>query len=161
MPNVFLTGPEQTHNGGVSAENVTLKIDGVDVAVAQQFQFTLTRNLNLLFEIGTTKTYYVGNRRQGQGQLNRVVAGASGFVDVMKKLGNMCAPVDVTLTGQGCQGGGGIVGAIAGAAGLGGGGTVTYKLKKATATSLGASVTAQDVIITESISVMFIDIDYS
>lgn len=144
MPNVFLTGPEQTHEGGVSAENVILTVAGQDVAVAQQFQFTLTRNLNLLFEIGTTKTYYVGNRRQGQGQLNRVVAGAQNFTSAMQKLGNMCDPQDVQLAGWGCKGG-----------------AVIYTLKKATATSLGASVTAQDVIITESIGIMFIDIDYS
>lgn len=144
MPNVFLTGPEQTHEGGVSAENVILTVAGQDVAVAQQFQFTLTRNLNLLFEIGTTKTYYVGNRRQGQGQLNRVVAGAQNFTSAMQKLGNMCDPVDVGLAGWGCKGS-----------------PVMYILKKATATSLGASVTAQDVIITESIGIMFIDIDYS
>lgn len=144
MPNVFLTGPEQTHEGGVSAENVILTVAGQDVAVAQQFQFTLTRNLNLLFEIGTTKTYYVGNRRQGQGQLNRVVAGAQNFTSAMQKLGNMCDPQDVQLAGWGCKGG-----------------SVIYTLKKATATSLGASVTAQDVIITESIGIMFIDIDYS
>lgn len=143
MPNVFLTGPEQTHNGGVSAENVILTVNGQDVMVAQQFQFTLTRNLNLLFEIGTTKTYYVGNRRQGQGQLNRVVAGATGFTGAMQALGNMCSPVNCQLAGWGCAGG-----------------AVAYTLKHTTATSLGASVTAQDVIITESIGIMFVDIDY-
>lgn len=143
MANVFLTGPAQTHNGGVSAENVILTVGGSDVAVAQQFQFTCTRNVNLLYEIGTTKTYYVGNRRQGQGQLNRVVAGAAGFTGVMTKLGNMCSPVDCQLGGWGCTGG-----------------AVTYTLKQATATSLGATVTAQDVIITESIGLIFVDIDY-
>jgi hypothetical protein len=143
MANVFLSGPAQTNNGGVSAENVILTVGGQDVMVAQQFQFTLTRNLNMLYEIGTTKTYYVGNRRQGQGQLNRVVAGASGFTGAMTKLGDMCTPVDCQLGGFGCKGG-----------------AVTYTLKQATATSLGASVTAQDVIITESIGIIFVDIDY-
>lgn len=136
-------GQEQTHNGGVQAENVTLRIAGQEAAVAQQFQFTLTRNVNLLFEIGTTKTYYVGNRRQGQGTLNRVVAGAAGFTGIVTALGNLCQPQDCQLQGFGCTGG-----------------AVTYTLKKALATSLGATVTAQDVIITESLGLIFIDIDY-
>jgi hypothetical protein len=136
-------GVEQTHNGGVKVENITLKIAGQDAAVAQQFQFTLTRNVNLLCEIGTNKTYYVGNRRQGQGTLQRVVAGAAGFTGIVKALGDLCLPQDCQLQGFGCTGG-----------------AVTYTLKKALATALGATVTAQDVVITESINLIFIDIDY-
>lgn len=143
MANVFLTGPAQTHDGGVSAENVTLQIAGQPAAVAQQFQFTCTRNVNLLYEIGSTKTYYVGNRRQGQGQLNRVVAGAAGFTGIVTALGNICEPKDCQLQGFGCKGG-----------------AVTYTLKHAVATSLGATVTAQDVVITESLGLIFVDIDY-
>lgn len=136
-------GVEQTNNGGVKAENVILTVGGQDVAVAQQFQFTLTRNVNLLYEIGTNKTYYVGNRRQGQGTLQRVVAGASGFAGLMTQLGDLCNPTDCQLGGWGCTGGG-----------------VAYTLKKALATALGATVTANDVVITESINLIFIDIDY-
>jgi hypothetical protein len=136
-------GQIQTTNGGVSAENVSLRIAGQEVAVAQQFQFTLTRNVNLLFEIGTTKTYYVGNRRQGQGTLNRVVAGAANFRGIVTDLGDLCAPKDCQLQGFGCTGG-----------------AVTYTLKHALATSLGATVTAQDVIITESLGLIFVDINY-
>lgn len=136
-------GKEQTHNGGVSAENVTLQIAGQEAAVAQQFQFTLTRNVNLLYEIGTTKTYYVGNRRQGQGQLNRVIAGAAGFTGIVTALGDLCSPKECKLQGFGCTGG-----------------AVTYTLKHTIATSLGATVTAQDVVITESLGIIFVDIDY-
>lgn len=140
----FPFGKEQQQVGVVTAEDVTLTVAGQDAAVAQQLQFTLNRTVNLLYEIGTVKTYYVGNRRQGQGQLNRVVAGASGFGAVVSALGNMCKPDEISLQGTACKGGGNTV----------------YRLTNVTLTSLGATVTAQDVIITESLGFIFLDIDY-
>lgn len=140
----FPFGQEQQQVGVVTAEDVTLTVAGEDAAVAQQLQFTLNRTVNLLYEIGTVKTYYVGNRRQGQGQLNRVVAGAGGFGAIVSTLGNMCAPDEISLQGTACKGGGNSV----------------YRLTNVTLTSLGASVTAQDIIITESLGFIFLDIDY-
>jgi hypothetical protein len=137
-------GQEQELKGVVTAEDVTLTVAGETAAVAQQLQFTLNRTVNLLYEIGTTDVYYVGNRRQGQGQLNRVVAGAGGFGTIVSTLGDMCEPNEISLQGSACKGNG----------------NTTYLLKSVTLTSLGASVTAQDIIITETLGFIFIDIDY-
>ena len=141
----FPFGTEQKLTGVVVAEDVTLTVGGDAAAVAQQLQFTLNRTVNMLYEIGSTNTYYVGNRRQGQGQLNRVVAGAGGFGAIVSTLGNMCEPSEISLQGTACKGGGNTV----------------YLLKSVTLTSLGASVTSQDIIITETLGFIFTDIDYT
>jgi hypothetical protein len=140
----FPFGAEQTLEGVVIAEDVTLTVAGDVAAVAQQLQFTLNRTVNVLYEIGTVKAYYVGNRRQGQGQLNRVVAGAANFGGIVTTLGDMCAPTEISLQGSACKGNGNSV----------------YLLKNVTLTSLGGSVTAQDIIITETLGFVFLDLDY-
>jgi hypothetical protein len=39
--------------------------------------------------------------------------------------------------------------------------SIKYSLKQATLTSVGASVTAQDVVVTENLGFMFLDLDYT
>lgn len=145
MPSVF--GQEQQHKNSFRAEDLKMTLAGADGdgALVQQVNFTLTRQVNLLYEIGSTNVYYVGNRRQGQCQMSRIVGGASNFKTLVTKYGDMCKPEDLTLTASaGCQGT-----------------PVTYNLKKATLTQLGASVTAQDIVITENLGFIFTDLDYT
>jgi hypothetical protein len=40
-------------------------------------------------------------------------------------------------------------------------GTMNYKMMSATLNSLGASVTAQDIVVTESMGFMFVDLEYT
>jgi hypothetical protein len=142
-------GKEQTHNGSFRAEDLTMTFGGAGGpgALVQQVNFTLTRQINTLYEIGSSNVYYVGNRRQGQAQLSRIVGGTANFKTLVNDYGDMCTPKDVVLTAAGGCGGTS--------------GSVTYTLKKATLTQLGASVTAQDVVITENLGFMFLDIDYA
>lgn len=128
--------------GAVVADNVTLTLKGSSVLV-QQFQFTCTRTVNMMYEIGSSNVYYVGNRRSGQGTLNRVAAGGNNYVELLTTYGKMCAPEDMTLSCTPCKGGG----------------QVTYVCKAATLTAVGATVTAADIIITENLSFIFADID--
>ncbi|NDD52758.1 hypothetical protein EBZ39_02570 [bacterium] len=70
-------GNNQSVQGVIKAENVQLKI-GNDVAtgaVVQSAEWTLTRTVNMLYEIGTQNVYYVGDRRKGEARFTRVVAG--------------------------------------------------------------------------------------
>ena len=151
MASVFgSTGrPFQTHGGSFRAEDVTMTFGGLggEGALVQQVNFTLTRQINTLYEIGSSRVYYVGNRRQGQAQMSRIVGGSASFMSLITKFGNMCKPDDVTLK--------------AGASTCGTNQkNVTYVLKKATLTSIGGSVTAQDIVITENLGFMFLDLDY-
>lgn len=137
-------GGVQAHTGSVKADDVTLTL-GSKVVLVQQFQFTVNRTVNFLYEIGSTNVYYVGNRRQGQVQLTRVVAGGGTFTELLNKYGKMCSPAAMSLKGTPCKGGG----------------AVTYDIKDATLTSVGASVTAQDVVINENLSFVCSDVEVS
>jgi hypothetical protein len=145
MANVF--GSTQKHKGSFRADDLKMTFGGTggDGALVQQANFTLTRNVNMLYEIGSTNVYYVGNRRQGQAQLNRIVGGSGTMSALLSKFGDMCKPDTITLTASGGCGGGG--------------GSANYNLKEATLTQIGASVTAQEIVITEQLGFIFADIE--
>lgn len=147
MANIF--GQEQTHEGSFRADDLKMTFGGGGGAGAlvQQANFTLQRTVNFLYEIGSTNVYYVGNRRQGQAQLNRVVGGSGSFQTLLQTYGDMCEPEMISLEASG------------GCGGAGGG--ITYNLMEATLTQVGASVTAQEIIITENLGFVFADLEIS
>lgn len=142
-------GKTQDHKGTFRAEDLKMTFAGGsgEGALVQQANFTVNRTVNFLYEIGSNNIYYVGNRRQGQAQLVRVVGGASNFKTMVTKYGDMCQPADLNLQGSG--GCGGVSS------------NVTYVLKKATLTSIGASVTAQEIIVNENLGFICSDIEYN
>lgn len=142
-------GQEQKHSGSFRADDVELDLGGAsgEKALVQSVQFTINRAINFLYEIGSTNVYYVGNRRQGQCQMSRVVGGSSSFGTLVSQYGDMCNPKDLTIRAKG------------GCGGASGG--VTYTLKKATLNSMGASVTAQEIVINEQLGFVFADLDYT
>lgn len=145
MANIF--GQEQTHEGSFRAEDLKMTFGGGGGAGAlvQSANFTVQRTVNFLYEIGSTNVYYVGNRRQGQAQLSRVVGGSSGMSALLEQYGDMCNPEMISLEATGgCEGGG-----------------VTYNLMEATLSQVGASVTAQEIIITENLAFVFADLEVS
>lgn len=144
MPSPF--GAEQKHNGSFRADDVEIDFGGVGGpgGLAQSVQFTCNRTVNFLYELGSSNVYYVGNRRQGQAQCVKVVGGSA---DIIGQYGDMCAPKDLTMKARG--GCGGVVGGK------------TYKLKYAVLNSVGASVTAQEIVINEQLGFVFSDLDVS
>lgn len=156
MP-IFETTP-QTPGGAFTAENCSLTGSGLgDGAVVQRVNFSITRPINFIYEIGSgagkQNVYYVGGRRQGQAQFERVVGGSNSFSDLVNNYGPLCENkgADIVLTAKGgCTLGGG--------AGLSQ--TVTYTLITPRLTTVGASVSAQDIVIMESIGMVFLDLDY-
>lgn len=140
--------PDQLHKGSFRADDLELSIEGdADGSLVQQVNFTLTRTVNMLYEIGSTNVYYVGNRRQGQAQMQRIVGGSSSFKKLLENYGKMCDPKPLELKAKG------------GCGEAGGGEGINYILKAATLTQVGASVTAQDIVITESLGFIFADLD--
>ena len=140
-------GSSQTHNGSFRAEDLTVDFGGQSGvgALVQQAQFTVQRAVNMLYELGSNNVYYVGNRRQGTANLSRIVGNSSTFRQLITKFGDMCKPDTLTLTASGGCGGAS--------------GTVNYDLLNATLTSVGGSVTAQDIVITEQLAFICSDID--
>jgi len=143
-----LFGDAQVHGGSITADDVILDFPGggaAEGALVQQVNFTINRTVNMIYEIGSSNVYYVGNRRQGQAQFNRIVGGSDTFITLLTTYGDMCLPEDLVLSagvGGGCANGG-----------------VQYVLKEATLTSVGASVTAQDIVVTETLGFIFLDLE--
>jgi hypothetical protein len=155
MPgNSVFSGNVQTVNGVIKAENVALTFNNELTigAVVQQAQWSCERTVNMLYEIGTQNVYYVGDRRRGTSQFSRVVAGSKNFKSAVVKYGDLCNAGENTMKlaagSNNCTAGGV------------GGGTVSYLLLNVTLTNLGASVAANDIVVTENMGFMFADMEY-
>lgn len=156
MPSVFAAGggKDQEYGGSFRADDVTLSFgDGgaKKGALVQSVQFQIQRNVNMLYEIGSTNVYYVGGRRQGNATFQRVVSGSADFKTMATKFGNICAPDNLVLNAKQ---------AVCGARDVANGG-VEYTLVQATLNSVGATVSANDIVINESLGFMFIDLYYN
>lgn len=147
------SGKDQFFNGAFRADDVKLTWTGggaTQGALVQQAQWSCQRTVNMLYEIGSTAVYYVGNRRQGTAQFTRVVAGSATFKNMVTTFGNLCDPKNLSINAKeaACKGGGTS------------GGGVKYTLVSATLTQVGASVTAQEIVINEQLGFMFVDLYY-
>lgn len=157
MPSVFAAGggKDQAFGGSFRADDVEMSwgTGGAKKgALVQSVQFQIQRNVNMLYEIGSTNVYYVGGRRQGNATFSRVVSGSTDFKTMATDFGNICKPENLTLNAKQASCGGEDGGATAGG--------VDYTLVKATLNSVGASVSANDIVINESLGFMFIDLYY-
>lgn len=146
-------GKDQEWNGSFLADNVKLTWEDSgenNGALVQQVQFQIQRNVNMLYEIGSPNVYYVGGRRQGNATFTRVVSGSESFRTLATKFGNICDPQDLWLDAKqaACK------------VNCGEQAGVKYTLKKATLNLVGASVTANDVVINETLGFMFTDLGY-
>lgn len=147
-------GKDQAWNGSFLADYVTLTwpdAGRAEGAIVQQVQFQVQRNVNMLYEIGSPMVYYVGGRRQGTATFTRVVSGSTAFTKLATEFGNICKPKDLFLDAKqaACKGD-----CPTGTAG------VKYTLKQATLNQIGASVTANDIVINETLGFMFVDLGY-
>lgn len=148
----IFSGNNQKVNGVIRAEDVKLKINSADAlgAIVQQAEWSLERTVNMLYEIGSQNVYYVGDRRKGTARFSRVVGGSASFKTIVSVYGKLCDAAKNTMQ------------LTAGASSCGvGGSSITYTLLGVTLNSIGASVTANDIIVTESMSFMFVDMEYT
>lgn len=165
------SGTPQKLNGVIRAEDVILDFGGAGAAaglfafgagaagaLVQQVELTCERTVNMIYEIGSSNVYYVGDRRRGTARFNRVVGGSATFKNMINQFGNLCNSsgnnIVMTVGASSCAPAAGGVGGVATT-------PVTYTLLSATLNSLGLSVTAQDIVVTESMSFMFIDLEYA
>ena len=171
MGNPFET-KNQAIGGAFTAENCWLDLGGKDAAgnnvdaqgaIIQRVNFSIERPINFIYEIGSkdgpSNVYYIGGRRRGQATFERVVGGANLFKDFLTKYGTLCpaagvvAPKDITLTAKGgCN-----IKPAGGAPAVG----VKYTLVTPRLTTVGASVSAQEIVIMENLTMAFLELDVS
>jgi hypothetical protein len=108
--------------------------------------------MNMLYEIGSPDVYYVGDRRRGTIQASRVVAGAQDFKNMIGNYGDLCKAHTNTMTIS--------AGIATGTCGPANNSTVEYKCNGVVLVNLGASVTAQEIVVTESVGFQFVELEY-
>lgn len=148
MASVF-DGKTQQHKGTFRAQDLTMTFAGSsgDGMLVQSAQFTVNRTVNMMYEIGSSNVYYIGDRRNGQAQLNRVVGGSADFRRLVTDYANLCTPKDLVLTAGGGCGGVTVDG-------------TRYALKFATLTSIGSTVQAEQIIVNENLGFLCSDIEF-
>lgn len=156
MASVFAQGGQcaatQEFNGAFCSDNVTLEFGDSGAkkgALVQSAQWQCERTVNMLYEIGSSAVYYVGNRRRGTANFTRVVSGSDVFKELITKYGNICEPDDITINTSTAACGGGVAA-----------GGPKYILIDSTLTMVGGNVNANDVVVNEQLGFMFIDLDY-
>lgn len=152
-------GAGQQHAGSFSADMLRITFgtaDGGTSAVAghivQSVQFNFTQQISLMFEMGTNNAYYIRGRAQGSAQLARVTGPASTAAAFVKYYSDVCNPQDITFSSSaGCTTTTGTRTQNAQA--------LTYNLKDTVISTLSAAVSAQDVVVNESLQMIYIDLD--
>jgi hypothetical protein len=147
----------QTPGGAFTSENCTMTGSGLgDGAVVQRVNFSIERPINFIYEISggnAQNVYYVGGRRRGQAQFERIVGGSATFTNFITNYGPLCENKgeDIVLNAKGgCSLGPGQLSQ-----------SVKYTLITPRLTTVGASVSAQDIVIMESVGLVFLDLDYT
>jgi hypothetical protein len=126
--------------------------------IVQQVNIGYQQQITRLYEIGSTYTYYVAGRVQGNMTVGRIVGPHVIMARFYQTFGDVCNAQNNTLnlfigTGCGAVGAAAQGGAITGAQCTNGRFTISY----AVLTNVGISVAAQDMVINEQLQLMFIN----
>lgn len=139
-------GAVQNKVGAVRAQDCSLSVDGLTAGLlAVNSNLSFTQAVTMLFEIGSTNVYYVGGRAQGQATIGRVVGPGSVTKSFLAGLGDICSQHAIQLSGTSCNTGG----------------KVTYNCQGAVLTSVAVQVTAQEIVMTETLQFIFADLTVS
>jgi len=167
MADIFARAGQQ-FNGAFAADAAKIVFagqasSGLDAGVGlltQSVNVSYNQQISRLYEIGTNFTYLVAGRTQGQVATQRVLGPRPVITSFYTKYGNVCNAATNNLnfeTETGCPQGDNPsvnLGAQGGLAKL------AFKVKSAVITQLGISVNANDMIINESLQMMFVSLEF-
>jgi hypothetical protein len=139
-------GSAQKWNGSFKASLLKVQFGPIGTGMlVQNVQFTFSQQVNLLFEIGSENAYYVGGRAQGTAGVQRIMGPGPSIANFFTTYGDICSPEDITFRAQGGCGGSQE--------------EVSYIMKEAVLQQVGGQVTAQEIVITESLQLIYIDLE--
>lgn len=154
----------QNFGGSFSSKYSTVAFQGFAAGhLTQQVQFQYQQQVTMLYELGSNNVYYVGGRAQGTATLSKLVGPAG--VSVAALYADICKPGDIKISQQsGCYDAGtrAYLGYNGGASRINSKVTgTTYLLQNAVLTAMAGTQTAQDVVFTETLSFMYLNLDVS
>lgn len=123
------------------------------VALTQQLQFQYSQAVTRLYELGSNDIYYVAGRTQGQATMSRVVGPVGSIAAIYARYGDVCNAasntIEITLDPNLCFDTATGVGATTSNP------SVSYALDYCVITQVGISVGAQDMVINDSTTFTF------
>ena len=142
--------------GGTGSGDVIGGSGGVGL-LTQTAQLNYSQQITRLYEIGSNFTFLVAGRTQGGMSLGRILGPRKVQTAFYQNYGNVCNASNNNLSivmETGCPTGAGSNG------GIGGGlGTISFLIKNLVIVSLGISVAAQDMIVSEQLQAMFVSLE--
>jgi hypothetical protein len=138
--------------GGVfTADGATLSFDQMTAGLlAQSVQWQYQQNITRLYEIASSDVYLVAGRTQGQATVARVIGPTALAEAFYTTYGDVCNAATNTLefsAEAGCPGDTND--------------TVTITLNNIVIQSYGGAVAAQDMVVNEQLSMLFLSLDYT
>jgi hypothetical protein len=141
------------HGGSFSSDSAALTVNGVQLGIVQNAQIQFAQAIARVYDVGNAgksgevPVWYVGGRAQGQATLARILGPASGgLYDFYNTMGNVCKPQSMSFKfAAGCSDGTGT--------------STTYRITSAVMVNVGISVSAQDMIVNENVSLMFANLE--
>jgi hypothetical protein len=134
----------------LAADATRLLVNGLtdEDMLAQNVQLQYNQNINRLWEVGSSKQFFIAGRTEGTLAVGRIIAGKGVSGEFVAQYGDVCnlpANQITILFDQGCQ--------------------TAVALGKITASglvinSIGYNVNAQEMVITENISMMFARLEF-
>jgi hypothetical protein len=113
--------------------------------MVQNISYSYSQNLSRLYEVGCPDVYLVAGRTQGQAGITRILGPRTLATAFYTQFGNACnRNNNIKFT------------AVAGCAGNDGGSEQVIKLKHVVIVGLQGAVSAQDMLINETMSMMFL-----
>jgi hypothetical protein len=114
--------------------------------IVQQMQVSYSQSVTRLYEVGSNYIYYVGGRTQGQMAISRVIGPAGTMIAFYQTFGDVCNAknniINMQLAETDCSQGGAT-------------GTNNFDLANCVVTVVGFAVQSQDMMISESTTLMF------
>ena len=156
MPADVFSRGRQDFGGSFSADAAKVVFSATDLndggvgLLTQNLSFNYTQSITRLYEIGSQKTFYVAGRAQGQATMARILGPRPVQLAFYQKYGNGCNAASnnidcVADTGCAANGADSFTG-----------GVYAFSMRGAVITSIQVTVQAQDMIINESLTMMYI-----
>lgn len=139
-------------NGAMAADAAKLTFkglgnDGVGM-LAQNINLSYTQQITKIYELGSNNVFYIAGRTQGQVQMARIVGQGSVQRQFYENYGNVCR-VDqnnfVLSVSQNCPG----------SSFTGPTQPSNFDVKQAVINSIGISIQSQDMVVNESVQMIF------
>lgn len=142
MANDIFGYSKQTATGGVMGPNfVTVSIGGAsNIHLVQTVSLNYQRDVQPVYEIGSGSVWMQPGPARGSLTLTRVVGQSGAFDQIVQPQGSACGTTDITISGDGSQCGGAMLGSV--------------KCKQCMPTQVGLTVSVGTVTVTDTVGYM-------